>query len=305
MKKKILVTGHMGLIGQTLCEHLNKSAPYEVIGHDLSLPKEHMDHGNILDTASIKSKIEDIVGVIHLAAVSRVIWGEQDPELCWSTNFEATREIAKLLHNSPKKPWLIYASSREVYGQQTAFPVNESAVRSPLNIYAKSKAAAEDAVTEYQRQGLKTGILRFSSVYGRTDDHSTRVVPAFVRACLTNQELRVDGRETTLDFTHVTDVAHAIARAVTYIESNEQLPTIHITSGKPTKIIQLAKDLIQLTQSQSTIRLVAGRNYDVEKFIGDPQKAKDILDWQPNVSLTDGLTKLIQDMKLTKLSPAL
>jgi len=103
------------------------------------------------------------VGVVHLAAVSRVIDGERDPARCWAVNVEGTRTVVEAAQSSPLRPWVIYASSREVYGQPSALPASEDCDRAPLNVYGRSKVAAEDLVTA---SGLAHAIVRFSNVYG-------------------------------------------------------------------------------------------------------------------------------------------
>ena len=78
--KKILMTGHLGLVGRYLTPLL-ESKGYSVQGYDLA-----DNSGDIRNTKQLEGAIKDTIGIIHLAAVSRVIWGEQDPELCWNTN---------------------------------------------------------------------------------------------------------------------------------------------------------------------------------------------------------------------------
>ncbi|MFN7095405.1 MAG: NAD-dependent epimerase/dehydratase family protein, partial [Burkholderiales bacterium] len=145
----IFITGSNGLIGKALCEQLKDSA-YQIKRLDINLPSNHPDYGDINHTELIDRHLEDCDGIVHLAAVSRVVWGQQQPELCWQTNVVGTAHILEYAYQSPRKPWLLYASSREVYGEQQQLPVTESALLSPVNIYARSKVAAETIVNQYQ-----------------------------------------------------------------------------------------------------------------------------------------------------------
>lgn len=114
--KKILITGALGLIGSTL----NNLLSYQdciVCSIDIRACSTNLSPVNILHIDQIKKMIQGCVGVVHLAAVSRVIWGEENPWLCRKVNVEGTKNIIKACFESPDKPWLIYASSREVYGQ--------------------------------------------------------------------------------------------------------------------------------------------------------------------------------------------
>ena len=64
-------------------------------------------------------------GVIHLAAVSRVVWGQKNPELCWETNVTGVQNVLDAAREASSRPWVISASSREVYGEAEHLPVSE------------------------------------------------------------------------------------------------------------------------------------------------------------------------------------
>lgn len=85
LQQSILVTGSRGLIGTLLCTSL-ESAGHNVVRFDTRERIESESYGNVLDLQCISQKMENCHGVIHLAAVSRVIWGEQNPRLCRLVN---------------------------------------------------------------------------------------------------------------------------------------------------------------------------------------------------------------------------
>lgn len=114
--KKILITGHLGLVGRGVCPLLAQKG-YQLLGFDKA-----NDSGDITHSSNISKALKGCHGVIHLAAVSRVIWGEQHPDICWQTNATASKNLLNLAANSPIKPWVIVASSREVYGEQKTLP---------------------------------------------------------------------------------------------------------------------------------------------------------------------------------------
>jgi len=136
---KILITGAAGLIGSILSENL-KHQGYDVIDCDIRF------HDNPLDFASkdIISLLEECKGIIHLAGIARVIHGEKYPELCKEINVNSTMQLLEVYKNLKNKPWLIYGSSREVYGQQEKLPVHENANFKPVNIYAECKITIEN-----------------------------------------------------------------------------------------------------------------------------------------------------------------
>lgn len=290
----LLITGSQGLIGKALCKRL-KADFYCVKVFDNSFPVDHPDYGDITCRDTIQKRMKNCRGIVHMAAVSRVIWGEQQPEKCWQTNVIGTQNVLKCAYLSLYQPWVIYASSREVYGQQQQFPVTESSPLQPLNIYARSKVVAEAQVQHYQSRGLKTSILRFSSVYGRSYDHADRVVPAFCRAAALGEPLRIEGAKNTFDFTHVDDVVEGILKVIDQLERGYLLPPIHLTTGQPTTLEKLAQLACKASQKQAPFIAAPPRNFDVSTFYGDPALAREQLGWTPQTTIGTGVKELVTD----------
>jgi len=193
---------------------------------------------------------------------------------------------------------MIYASSREVYGQQEYLPVSEDACLSPINAYAHSKVEAEKIVADGRAAGLKVAVVRFSSVYGSVYDHSDRVVPAFAAAAARGGALRVDGSENIFDFTHLDDVVDGVVCLISLLESGEQLPgPIQFVSGIPTTLGALALLAIELGRNGTHIVEAAPRPFDVAQFWGDPDLAARLLSWRTKIELRRGFSKLIKEFK--------
>lgn len=290
---KILVTGTRGLIGTCLRKRfLKESIEHKAL--DLR-GEEGSSLGDVLTYSDIEKQVSECTGIIHLASVSRVIHAERSPELCWRTNIEGTRNILKAALRSPHKPWVIYASSREVYGQQTNFPVKEEVGLSPINTYGFSKVIGEMEILQARCLDLKTAIVRFSSVYGGENDHPDRVIPAFINQALTSQPLRIDGTESTFDFTHVEDLVSGLIKLIQFIEFETSLhiPTLHFVSGQGTSLSQLAEMIYQKCQSQSEIYLAPPRSFDVHTFVGDPQRSEQLLGWKVQIPLEKGIDNLV------------
>lgn len=289
----ILVTGHCGLIGKAVSRALGERG---VVLRGLDLRGSGPQQGDIRDPAVLRKAMAGCDGVIHLAAVSRVIDGERDPETCWAVNAEATRHLVDLAQEQATPPWLIYASSREVYGDCDDLPAREDTPLRPVNIYGRSKAAAEEAVLA---STLAAAIVRFSNVYGTTDDHVDRVVPAFCRQAAAGQKLRIDGSENTFDFTHLSDTVRGLEALVdSLIGGNpEALTAIHFLTGQPTTLGQLAAKAVRIAGSDSRIVEAPSRNFDVGRFYGDPAKAERLLGWRAQISLDEGLARLIADFR--------
>lgn len=291
---KILVTGSSGLIGTAVCAVLASQ------GHDVrrfDIADQKGGFGDILAPADLDIAMKGCMGVIHLAAVSRVIWGEQDPDKCRETNAVGTRNIIDRLRLSDLQPWLIFGSSREVYGQSCAFPVTESEPLHPINHYARSKVEAEQAVKQAMVAGLRASILRFSTVYGAIADHADRVIPAFCRAAVRGLPLRVDGAANSIDITHVADVAECISNVAKHLSGGKSLAPMHLTTGQGTSLLELAHAVRRLAQSKSEIITSAPRDFDVSTFIGDPKFAEAQIGWRSKVPLETGLKELVSQFR--------
>lgn len=294
--KKILITGHEGLVGRHLKVQI-ESAGFVVAGLDLQA-KDSKYKGDVIDQRRLQEAMEGCIGIVHLAAVSRVVWGENAPELCWKTNAEASEKLLELALQSKYRPWVILSSSREVYGEPNVLPVAEDCPLLPVNVYGRAKLAMEEAGLEARKKGLQTAIVRLANVYGCIDDHIDRVLPAFCRAAVLGEELRIDGLQHTFDFTHITDTVDGLMLIIEKLEAGEMnIPPIHLLPGIATTLKEAADFAIQASGSNSTIKEAPSRSYDVAKFVGDGTRAKDILGWKARVTPEQGINQLVNDFK--------
>lgn len=287
---RILVTGSAGLVGSGLIPALSSLA--EVRGFDHRAAGA--DYGEMLHPQEVEAAVDGVDGVVHLAAVSRVIWGEQDPDLCRQTNVGALRTILKAASASARRPWLIFASSREVYGQQDTFPVHEDAELRPCNVYGFTKVDGEALVAKAAAEGLRACTVRLSNVYGSTKDHPDRVIPAFARGAARGAALRVDGLAHTFDPTHIADVSRGLEALIRLLaDGGRPPPPIHFVGGQPVTLGEVAALAVRLAGAGS-FHEAPPRNYDVALFYGTRQRAKAILGWEPQVDLATGLHGLMQ-----------
>lgn len=286
--RKILITGHCGLVGRHLAPKLSANG-YKVLGIDIA-----DSTGDITRTPDIERALRDCHGVVHLAAVSRVVWGERNPDLCWKTNALASEALLQAVIDSPLRPWVIVASSREVYGQARHLPVTEDAELAPVNIYGKAKLSMERAALHAREAGINTAVVRLANVYGCTLDHADRVLPAFCRNAVEGLPLRIDGLEHLFDFTHISDTADGLMKLVQLLEAGEYgIPPIHLLPGMGTTLLEAAQLAIGSANSNSEIIQAPPRTYDVSRFIGDPSRARALLGWQASVRPEQGISQLV------------
>ncbi len=279
---RVLVTGSDGLVGSALAPALVR-AGMDVVPFDL------VRGDDIRDPASL-AKIGPFDGVVALAAVSRVVWGQRDPATCIATNVGGTRNIldAARRHGA----WVVFASSREVYGQPDHLPVAEDHPLRPLNVYAETKVAGEALV---RAADLRTAIVRLSSVYGSPHDHADRVVPAFCRAALANRPLRVEGRDHRFDLVWLDDVVDALS-IISRRVKEQSLPDLHLVSGKGSTLGELAGMAIAAAGGGVAVD-GPPRDYDVSAFVGDPRRARQLLGWSATTPVDVGVRRLVAALR--------
>lgn len=296
MNSPILITGSGGLVGTALAATL-RSRGHAVRTLDLRDPTS-TGHGDVRDPEAVRRRVSGCVGIVHLAAVSRVIWGEHDPVACRSTNIDGTRTVLDAAHEASSRPWVIFASSREVYGQPLRLPAEEDSPLAPMNVYGRTKEAGERMIADARNHGLRAAVVRLSNVYGSLADYPDRVVPAFARAAVAGAALRVEGSGHTFDFTHVDDTIRGITLLAELLGRGESPPPpIQFLTGRPTTLGELAGLAVALTGGHSTIDEAAPRSFDVAQFYGSPARARELLGWSPQVWLRDGLSGLIAAIK--------
>jgi UDP-glucose 4-epimerase len=271
---------------------------------DCRLAKTNKNYGDVRDQTYLSSAAQDVDAIIHLAAISRVQWGDAHPELCWETNVGGTENAVRAAARARRNPVLIVASSREVYGEPDAVPVDEDAPAAPVNVYGRSKVACEQAALAGREVGVNAAVVRFSNVYGRMNDHPDRVVPAFARAASRGSPMQVCGSDLVFDFTHVEDTAAGtIALLEALLAGERHLPPIHFVTGRPTTLGRLAQIANEAGDHRSVIIEAPVRSNDVMTFVGDPSRAERLLGWRPRIAVESGVRQLVDDFASSVVEP--
>ena len=295
---KILLTGSSGFIGSAL-KRLLEEKGIEVIPFDIK--DSLLD--DVRDFSALQSKVLGIDGIVHLAAVSRVKIAHDNPLECINTNIGGiinVLESVRLIHSDNNFPWVIFGSSREVYGESAILPVNESSTRKAINVYGVSKLSGEEFCKVYSdNYGLKVRILRFSNVYTGKNDHIDRVIPKFILQAFNDEDLIINGTgEEIFDFTYIADTIQGIWGCIQEIEGDKHLfDDFNLSTGIPISLKQLADTIIEKTRSKSSVEFTNPRSYDVNKFYADPSKAIKMLGFQPKITLDKGIELSIAELK--------
>ena len=303
---KYLVSGGIGFIGSHLSESLINRGDQVVILDNLSTgilqnissykEKVSFINGSILDKRLVEELVEDSDYVVHLAAALGVFNIVNKPLESLKTNLQGT-EIVLGAADKYKKPVLI-ASTSEVYGKNDKVPLNEEddrIVGHPLKSrwsYSEAKAVDESLAYFYFLENkLPIRIVRFFNTVGpRQVGHYGMVVPRFVSAALKNEPLSVYGSGDQIRcFCHVTDAVKAL---LLVMDSEKAVGEVfNVGNNQQTTIMELAKKVIELTGSSSTIGKIAYEKAypegfeDMQRRVPDISKIKQVLGWTPEINL--------------------
>ncbi|MEE9507435.1 MAG: GDP-mannose 4,6-dehydratase [Thermoplasmata archaeon] len=311
MTRRVVITGGEGFIGSNLAMSLLGKGLEPVVydcqpnartTRDLSA-KIDVIHGDVRDFENLRKAVQSACGIVHLAAVSRVIWGYEDPKRCTDVNVGGTANVLEAARLAENKPWVIYGSSREVYGEPTKLPVSEDDPVRPINIYGLSKATGETLCQLYNRRfGLNTGILRFSNVYGNALDQLDRVIPKFILNALNGRDLVIQGGGQCFDFTHIDDVVVGIEAMIRRLHdgsepSSATCECYHLVTGQSTSLQQLVDMIGSRMEGALEVRYEPARSYDVERFRGDPTKASEELGFEASIGIEEGIGMTIDELR--------
>ena len=303
---KYLITGGAGFIGSRLVENLIARGDQVVVFDNLSTgsvsnlsgikDKFKFEQGNILDKAAIDKLVSESDYVVHLAAALGVLNIVNKPLESLRTNLQGSEVVLEAC-DKYRKPVLI-ASTSEIYGKNDKVPLNEEDDRligHPLKSrwsYSEAKAVDESlAYFYYLENKLPIRIVRFFNTVGpRQVGHYGMVVPRFVSAALKNEPLSVYGSGDQIRcFCHVDDAVRAL---LLVIDSEKAVGEVfNVGNNQQISIMELAKKVIELTASSSTIEKIAYEKAypegfeDMQRRVPDISKIEQVLGWSPEINL--------------------
>jgi UDP-glucose 4-epimerase len=288
---KILITGGAGFIGSHLAACLSKVNDVVILDNmstgktaNLKGIRHRMIYGDINDTAKVERAMMGVDEVYHLAAMTSVTESMIDPCGCVESNINGTIKVLEAAKRNLVRR-LTFASSCAIYGGAVSH-ANENTVPMPLSPYAMSKLAGEHLIKMY---GIETVALRFFNVYGpRQSSHYAAVIPTFIQKALNNKPIYINGTGSqTRDFIHVDNVVHAL--------TGRLHQTTNVGTGVSTRILDLARMIINITGSKSEIKYFVMKPGEIYTSKANNERLK-----SHNFklkSLEDGLIELIASYK--------
>lgn len=315
---KILVTGAAGFIASRVCEMLLEKGE-QVVGIDnmndyydvrlkeyrlnklIQFPNFTFYKADIELLNDLKPIFEahQFRSVFNLAARAGVRYSMVNPWVYLRTNTEGTLNLLELMKDFGIKKFIL-ASTSSLYAG-LAMPFKEDLpVNTPISPYAASKHAAESfAYTYHQQYGIDVSILRYFTVFGpggRPDMMPYR----FVKWTLEGTPITLYGDGTQArDFTYVDD----IARGTILAEKPLGYEIINLGGGKePVTINQFMKWIEEFTGKNAIIHYHPANSADMDSTMANIEKAKKLLNWEPQVSAYDGLKEITNQPNLLKFN---
>jgi len=315
---KVIVTGGAGFIGSHLCEALLEKG-HEVSCIDNLLTSSEENISQLKDNSQFKFINHDVIQplpddlsadyVFHLASPaspnhhSKISYHALPMETM-QVNTTGTLNILRFAEAKNAK--FLFTSTSEVYGDPLEHPQKEEyrgnvSTTGPRSVYDESKRFGETLVSYFWREkNLDARIARIFNTYGprmRKDD--MRMISIFITEALANKPITIFGDgEQTRSLCYISDTVEGLMRLM--FTENTKGEVVNIGSANEHTVLEYAEIVKKLTDSTSeTIFSENLPEDDPLRRRADITKAKQLLDWEPKVSLEEGLRKMIEDVKIS------
>jgi UDP-glucose 4-epimerase len=320
-EKSVLITGGLGFIGSALSRYfsdnfwdvtvLDSRLNYRQIPDDEFLPMQNFREQSLLDQVRFHSV--DLVDlkqlqstldscsfstVIHLAGhpLAGVIGNDRSLGL-EQILIPTENLLGCLVQRNPKR--FVYVSSSMVYGHFLSDKVAESSELFPVNVYGQFKKNCEEKVQEHcQAHGIEFSIVRPSAVYG-IGDSNNRILYRLIKAAATAKRMQIFSLHERLDFTSVEDLVRGLFLVTTKPEAKNEV--FNLTYGE-SRTLGEAIEIITKELAKPEFDLAPNPSKNPIRGTLSIQKARNLLGYEPQVSLEAGLARYISDLERVCLS---
>lgn len=324
MKNKILVTGGAGYIGSHTCIALHE-AGYDIVVYDnlsnssheamnrvsnlIGQPIEFIK-GDIRDSESLKKVFtaHQFFGVIHFAGLKAVGESVAKPLMYYNNNVSGTITLLEVMAEYNVKR-LVFSSSATVYGDPETLPIDEGFPRSCTNPYGQSKLVVEHILEDLAVSDSDWNLitLRYFNPVGAhpsgrigedPNDIPNNLMPYISQVAVGklsqlnifgNDYATIDGTGVR-DFIHVTDLAQGHVAALNYLQQQNSpvgfLP-INLGTGTGTSVLELVTTFSEVSGQKIPYQFADRRAGDIASCYASANKAKQLLGWEANMSITD------------------
>ena len=304
-RERILVTGGAGFLGSHLCERLLDEDTH-VICLDNYFTGQRQNTFHLMDNRHFEAIRHDIVNPIflevdqiyNLACPASPIHYQYNPVKTTKTSVMGAINMLGLAKRVRAK--ILQTSTSEIYGDPTVHPQKESYWGNVNTIglracYDEGKRCAETLFFDYYRQNsVNIRVIRIFNTYGpRMHPNDGRVISNFIIQALKNEPITIFGDGTqTRSFCYVNDLIEGIIRMMK--GPNDFVGPVNLGNPEENTILTLAKKIIELTESKSSIEFLPSPIDDPKRRQPDIGLARKKLGWEPEITLDKGLKKTIQ-----------
>ena len=303
--RKFLVTGGAGFIGSHIAEALVQRGDKVRVLDNLSTgflsnmdgfrDKIEFIEGDLTDADAVARAVEGVDCIFHEAALASVPRSIERP---LDTNAACVTGTVTLLDAARKAGVrrLVYAGSSSAYGDQPTSSKRESDLPAPISPYGTAKLAAEFYCQAFTATyGFETVTIRYFNVFGPRQDPDSpysAVIPLFITAILSGRQPVIygDGLQSR-DFTYVANVVHANLLAAD--APNVAGRVFNAANGRTTDLLTLLRMLNELLGTNVEAKFEPARVGDVRESLADITQARQMLDYEPQVSFEEGLRRSI------------
>lgn len=302
----VLVTGGAGFIGSHVVEGLIKEGFSPIVVDNLSTGKiENLNPKALFYQQDIEDEemmerifmLHKPVYVFHLAAQSSVSISVRNPVEDARTNILGTLVLLQKSVKYGVKKFIFSSTGGAIYGDNVNIPTSEEELPNPISPYGIAKLSVERYLDFFSKEyNLDYVSLRYSNVYGPRQDPygEAGVVAIFTNKMLRGEKVTIFGDgEYIRDYIYVDDVVRANILA---IEKGKNM-VLNIGTGRGTTVNELFKMLKDIIGYTDEPVYAPPRKGDVRKSVLDCSKAKQILGWEPKVSLEEGLRRTVEYFK--------
>jgi dTDP-glucose 4,6-dehydratase len=305
--KRTLVTGAGGFIGSHLAERLVEAGArvralvhYNALGSwgwlDSSRLKDELEvvAGDICDRDSVRTAMQGIDVVFHLAALIAIPYSYRAPASYVRTNVEGTLNLLQAVRDLGAER-IVHTSTSEVYGSARYAPIDEGHPLQGQSPYSASKIGADKMAEAFHLSfGVPVVTVRPFNTFGPRQS-ARAVIPTIITQCLTGHPIRLGNLTPTRDMNFVANTVDGFLLAGAARGAVGR--TINLGSGREISIGDLAQMIIRLTGHVQPVEVQEERlrpeGSEVERLLADNRLAREILSWEPAVGLEEGLVRTI------------
>lgn len=251
--------------------------------------------GELRDVESVARAVKGSELVFHLGAQIAIPYSYVNPRDFFETNVIGTLNVAQAALAHPIEH-LVHVSTSEVYGTAQTVPITETHPLSPQSPYAASKVGADKLIDSFHRTYELPGtVVRPFNTYG-PHQSARAIVPTIVSQALASDTLRLGSLDPRRDLTYVADTVEALIGAALAPAAIGR--TIQLGTGEDVSVGEIVERVGAVLGKPLTVehdpQRVRPAGSEVQRLISDPSLARELIGWEPRVSLTDGLAETIE-----------